>query len=204
MDGAPERQGILGVVLRFRWRTSRPPKSPRIVEESRLRFPFVRRQRADASRSRRLVSDARPAESGSEARSGESRLRRLIRLRLRPIAALLVLLFVTGLAVAVFAERGWVDLRHARNELNDLAARVEAQQATVVALRREVQLLTDDPSAVESIAREELGYARPGEIIFLLPNEGADRSREVPGRRPEASRRSRPALEAPGSGKGPS
>ncbi len=36
------------------------------------------------------------------------------------------------------------------------------------ALRREINALRDDPAALERAAREELGYIKPGEIVFHL------------------------------------
>ena len=35
-------------------------------------------------------------------------------------------------------------------------------------LRREVKALSGDPAALERAAREELGYVRPGEVVFQL------------------------------------
>ncbi len=39
------------------------------------------------------------------------------------------------------------------------------------ALLAEVRGLRKDPYVIEKIAREKLGYARPGEIIFQFPPE---------------------------------
>ena len=35
-------------------------------------------------------------------------------------------------------------------------------------LRREVKALQDDPAAIERAAREELGFIKPGELVFSL------------------------------------
>ncbi len=40
-------------------------------------------------------------------------------------------------------------------------------------LRREARALLGDPAALERAAREELGYVRPGEIVFQLDERGA-------------------------------
>lgn len=42
----------------------------------------------------------------------------------------------------------------------------------VARLRREAKALSGEPAALERAAREELGYVRPGEIVFLLPETG--------------------------------
>lgn len=39
-------------------------------------------------------------------------------------------------------------------------------------LRREIEALKSDASAVEDIARDELGMVRPGEIIIRIEDEG--------------------------------
>jgi cell division protein FtsB len=42
-------------------------------------------------------------------------------------------------------------------------------------LRREARALAGDPAALERAAREELGYVRPGERVYVLPPAGAQR-----------------------------
>jgi cell division protein FtsB len=54
--------------------------------------------------------------------------------------------------------------------LSDEDAALEAQ---VTRLRREVRALRGDPAALERAAREELGYVRPGEVIYKLDEKGA-------------------------------
>ncbi len=38
-------------------------------------------------------------------------------------------------------------------------------------LRREIRALQGDPAALERAAREELGFVRPGEVIYKLDEE---------------------------------
>jgi len=42
----------------------------------------------------------------------------------------------------------------------------------VARLRREVKALQGDPAALERAAREELGYVKPGEIVYKLDEGG--------------------------------
>lgn len=58
-------------------------------------------------------------------------------------------------------------LRHER-EGQRLAAENAQLEQNVVRLRREVRALSGDPSALERAAREELGYVKPGEIVYQL------------------------------------
>jgi cell division protein FtsB len=62
-------------------------------------------------------------------------------------------------------------LRKARHQEDD-ARRLERENAaleqTVARLRREVKALRGDPAALERAAREELGYVKPGELVYKL------------------------------------
>ena len=55
-----------------------------------------------------------------------------------------------------------------------VASRLRSEVATLQiehdALAADIQALNSNPFRIESIAREELGLARPGEIIFLFPS----------------------------------
>jgi cell division protein FtsB len=42
-------------------------------------------------------------------------------------------------------------------------------------LRREARAMAGDPSALERAAREELGYVRPGEVVYEWTPDGARR-----------------------------
>lgn len=55
-----------------------------------------------------------------------------------------------------------------RQDVEALQARNLALTEQNEALRREINALRDDPAALERAAREELGYVKPGEIVFHL------------------------------------
>jgi cell division protein FtsB len=65
--------------------------------------------------------------------------------------------------------------KHAR--LAEEAARVardtESLRQEVARLRREARALNGDPAALERAAREELGYVRPGEVVYHLSPRGS-------------------------------
>jgi cell division protein FtsB len=81
-----------------------------------------------------------------------------------------LLLFVAAAIVidAVVGERGLLAMRRARQEYNELSAAISRQRAENAALREEVRRLTEDPAAIEEIARRELGLIRPGEKVFIV------------------------------------
>jgi len=111
------------------------------------------------------VSTGRP----SDARRSGTESERPAHPRQRPaMLVLLMLVFLTGSAAALFANGGYLERK--RREARRDAANVELdrQLKRVHGLRREVQALAGDSLARERLAREELGYTRRGEMIFLL------------------------------------
>ena len=81
-----------------------------------------------------------------------------------------LLLFVTCLLVAnaLVGERGLVDTFKARQEYRTLAAEIARWRAENTELRELARRLSDDPAAIEEIARRELGLIKPGELVFIL------------------------------------
>lgn len=82
----------------------------------------------------------------------------------------LLLIFVTLVLVldALVGEKGLLETIRARRQYRDLSASIERLRAENVELREQVRRLREDPSAIESLAREELGLIRPGEMLFIL------------------------------------
>ena len=88
--------------------------------------------------------------------------------------ALIFLIVIVAAVVAVAAvtgERGYLDVRRQKTDLEGLRAEVAALKRDNAALLAAVRGLRSDPFVIEAIARERLGYARPGEIIFQFPPE---------------------------------
>jgi cell division protein FtsB len=53
-----------------------------------------------------------------------------------------------------------------RKEILRLEMQVQKEEETGKQLKASVDALKDDPRAVERLAREKLGYAKPGEIVI--------------------------------------
>lgn len=81
-----------------------------------------------------------------------------------------LLLFVASLIVVdgLVGERGLLAMLRARHEYDQLAATIARQRAENARLREEARRLSDDPSAIEEVARRELGLIRPGEKVFII------------------------------------
>lgn len=65
--------------------------------------------------------------------------------------------------------RSWLELR---SELARSGDRIAKRRAEVEALRSEAGALRKDPLAIEGAIREELGLAKPGEIVIRFVGEG--------------------------------
>ena len=61
--------------------------------------------------------------------------------------------------------RRYVKLRGDVEALRERNASLASQNE---ALRREIHALREDPAALERAVREELGFVKPGEIVFHL------------------------------------
>ena len=82
------------------------------------------------------------------------------------------LLFATGvLGLLLFSAWDPEGLRKHRR-LTAEAARVGSENRDIARensrLRREIRALHGDPAALERAAREELGFVRPGEVVFKI------------------------------------
>lgn len=80
------------------------------------------------------------------------------------------LTFITIVLVvdALVGDKGLLETIRARKQYAEVAASLQALRQENDRLRSEVHRLTDDPSMIESVARQELGLVRPGELVFVV------------------------------------
>lgn len=81
----------------------------------------------------------------------------------------LVLLVLFLLVHDVFGTHGFLAMRRAQKEIQRLRDEVTKLNQENVQLEDQVKGLRSDPKLIERIARDELGLARPGEIIIKIP-----------------------------------
>jgi cell division protein FtsB len=81
---------------------------------------------------------------------------------------LLIFVAVVLLVDGLVGEKGLVESIRARRESRRLAGSVERLRQENAALLDKVQRLNHDALTIESLAREELGLIRPGEVLFIL------------------------------------
>jgi cell division protein FtsB len=88
--------------------------------------------------------------------------------------------WVLGTAIAlialtvgsVFGDRGILNLVDKRRQVDGLRAELEGLRAENARLSSEIAALRTNPRAIERLAREELGLARPDETVFFIREEG--------------------------------
>ncbi len=81
-----------------------------------------------------------------------------------------VLAFVTVVLVAdaLVGDKGLLDTLRAKRQHEALAAALAEKRRDNARLRDDIRRLKEDPGAIESLAREELGLIREGEVLFIV------------------------------------
>ena len=93
-------------------------------------------------------------------------------LRFRRAAMLALVLMAFALTVhEIFGDRGYLALRRRREELQALEEQVRKLREENQKLEQQIKALKSDPKAIEKLAREQMKLARPGEIIYVLPEK---------------------------------
>jgi cell division protein FtsB len=70
----------------------------------------------------------------------------------------------------VFGAHGFMAMRRTQKEIEQIREQIGKLNDENKSLSEQVTSLKTDPKAIERIAREEMGLARPGEIIYKLPD----------------------------------
>lgn len=84
-------------------------------------------------------------------------------------------LFCVALIVhEIFGAHGYLALRRERKDYDALQQKIQKLQQENQRLESQIKALKSDPKAIEKLAREQMGLARPGEIIFTLPDKHGD------------------------------
>lgn len=79
----------------------------------------------------------------------------------------------------VFGANGMVIYERKRAEYQKLEKQMQDLQLENQRLTQSVKQLKSDPKAIEKEAREQLRYARPGEVVYVLPDPPAGKSANV-------------------------
>ena len=94
----------------------------------------------------------------------------------RAIEYALLLIGCVVFVDALVGEKGLLETVKKRQEFKVLEQSIRHARAENELLRQEAKRLQSDPTAIEDLARRELGLIRPGEHLFILkdrpPSEG--------------------------------
>ncbi len=82
--------------------------------------------------------------------------------------AIFLLAVLLGLHV-VFGPNGFLAYQKKKAEYRTLGTDVERMQKENDALTQRIKALKSDPATIEKEAREQLRYARPGELVYTYP-----------------------------------
>jgi cell division protein FtsB len=89
---------------------------------------------------------------------------------LRQYGRILLGLIVLVLIVHdIFGTHGFLAMRRTQSEIKKVQADLDQLNKENLQLEQEVRELKTDPHKIEKIARDELGLAKPGEVIIKIP-----------------------------------
>lgn len=69
----------------------------------------------------------------------------------------------------VFGAHGLMAMHRSKTKMREVQAQIDQLDKENQDLQQKIHQLKTDPSAIEKIARDRMGLARPGEFIFQMP-----------------------------------
>ncbi|MGH9727643.1 MAG: FtsB family cell division protein [Candidatus Acidiferrales bacterium] len=88
----------------------------------------------------------------------------------RNVRYFFALAFFLLLLQDVFGTHGLVAMRRSKIQIQAVQAQIQQLDQENQELQQRIHGLKTDPAAIEKIARDRMGLARPGEMIFQLPD----------------------------------
>jgi cell division protein FtsL len=80
----------------------------------------------------------------------------------------------------IFGAHGFLAMRRTKQEIERVQGEIARLNKENTELSQEVKALKSDPHKIESIARDELGLAKPGEMIIKIPK--SEQTKQQPAR----------------------
>jgi len=74
----------------------------------------------------------------------------------------------------VFGTHGLVAMHRSKNQIQRVQTQISQLDHENQQLQQRIHSLKTDPAAIEKIARDRMGLARPGEMIFQIPDSPAN------------------------------
>ena len=88
-------------------------------------------------------------------------------------------LFVVAALIAahvLFGTNGWMAYEKKKAEYRKVTEDVLRMQQDNAQLEAQIKALKTDPKAIEKEAREQLRYAKPGDIVYVMPTPAQELS----------------------------
>lgn len=98
----------------------------------------------------------------------------------------MALLSLVLLMHEIFGRNGYMTLRREKKNYTALQQQIQKVSKENQQLEQKIHALKDNPEAIEKQARDQLRLARPGEIIYTLPDKGLAESSSGPEQRTPA------------------
>jgi cell division protein FtsL len=92
----------------------------------------------------------------------------------------LLLICIALLAHEIFGAHGFLALRQEKKEIETLRQQIRQLQEENEQLDKRIKALQSDPKAIEGLAREQMRLARPGELIYTVPEKNQKKDRIAP------------------------
>jgi cell division protein FtsL len=90
--------------------------------------------------------------------------------------SILILCIFTLFLHDIFGAHGYLALRRTKLEIERVQSDISRLNKENLDLSDEVKSLKTDPHKIESIARDELGLAKPNEVIIKIPESQRPKS----------------------------
>jgi len=94
-------------------------------------------------------------------------------IRRRTVHILLVFVTLVLIVDALVGEKGLIEMMRARQQYREVAGALSVLKRQNDQMREDARRLVEDPSAIESLAREQFGLIRAGEILFIVKDQSA-------------------------------
>ena len=118
----------------------------------------------------RVADTPHPVRRKTRTLSRKARNRKLLHIGLILVAMVIVLDALAG-------DRGLLAMLRVRGQYNTLAGTLARQRAENARLAEQARRLREDPTAIEEVARRELGLIKPGEKVFIIKDIAAPASK---------------------------
>jgi cell division protein FtsB len=99
---------------------------------------------------------------------------------------ILALLSIVLIVHEIFGQNGFLAMRRQAREYQTRQVQIQKLKQDNQDLEQQNKALKSDPQAIEKLAREQLHLARPGEIIYTLPQK------KTPNQSPDTADRANP------------